>query len=100
MACKTQIQIEIYKNKISQGTICESINLDSSNLSDYVNVLRSVQKSVNMELTKIVEQDRIDHVPIDEEDIEGLEDDSDDEVTKCNSKRKLSSEKIKKKVKK
>lgn len=100
MANIAQIQVEIFKKNTNNSTIDETICFDTNNLLDYINVLRKVQKNVNVELTKIVEQDKIDSVPVDEEDIEGLEDDSDDDVANSTCKRKLSSEKIKKKIKK
>ena len=61
------IGIEIFKNNTNINTINETIDFKSNSLQDYVNTLRTIQKKVNVELTKVVDQDKMDYTAADED---------------------------------
>lgn len=97
MTNNADINVEIIKNHNIKKTITQSINLTSS-FDDFVNNIRTIQENVNAELTKIVEQEKLE-ITLQDEDIQGLED-SDEDFPSYTTKRKLESKKSKKKIKK
>ncbi|KAF5298734.1 hypothetical protein FQR65_LT09603 [Abscondita terminalis] len=91
-----QVNIKIIKQNNVQKSLVEDVDLTSS-LNDFIERLRVVQKNVNVELTKIVDQEKLGEA-LQDEDIQGLED-SDEDLPSYISKRKLPSDKSKKKLK-